>query len=118
MRWGVVGKRKKKKKKKNFAPRGILESRSVSDVESSSSSSSSYGDCVYIPCVENYYYPPASLGSFLARLLLALLKFFREPPPDTTVFRGVAARCAMIPRGLTQPCDLQHLLQVKTQPNN
>jgi len=89
---GVVGKRKKKKKK-NFAPRGILESRSVSDVESSSSSSS-YGDCVYIPCVENYYYPPASLGSFLARLLLALLKFFREPPPDTNrVQRGGGALC-------------------------
>jgi len=55
MRWGVVV--SKRKKKKNFAPRGISESRSVSDVESSSSSSS---DCVYIPCVENYYYPPAS----------------------------------------------------------
>jgi len=54
MRWGVVV--SKRKKKKNFAPRGISESRSVSDVESSSSSS----DCVYIPCVENYYYPPAS----------------------------------------------------------
>lgn len=43
MRWGVVV--SKRKKKKNFAPRGISESRSVSDVESSSSSSS---DCVYI----------------------------------------------------------------------